>query len=485
MNYLYWLIGLSALVAIFEYFWPAREQKKIRTWLWSDVLYLLFHGHAFGVFVFGIATYHVLPPLDDFLAQYGLDDVLYYQAVQAWGWGLLLQSVVAIVVLDFIQWCVHNMLHRSSWLWSIHQVHHSVKDGEMDWIVSFRFSWMEPIIYKSVMYIPLMWFGFAPQALFAHAILGTLIGHLNHANLTWDYGWGRYVLNSPPMHLHHHSYDAPKKGHNFGIIFSCWDWIFGTAHLPDHPPQKLGFPGVEELPEDFFGQMIWPIPRLAKGLQQQTFMMSGLGLVTIGGLYGASLPPQPESLIDAQQSASYANAEENRGVVEVRDAKRPKPDEVVNGVNIYHSVGRFQTYKHIKLTLTPDNIQLSNDPQVVKKLSLSRTPQNYRQSILDENSEHFTTGQFQVYMPVHLFPLNPDTEGYMILRMPSTLSTKPSAREYIAQKQELYFKIVQMMAEKKGEVEVVLELSQSGPRNLFFRDAGGKYINYVGQYNKE
>ena len=479
MNYLYWLIGLSVLVALFEYFWPAREQKKLRTWLWSDVIYLLFHGHAFGVFLYGIAIYHILPPIDTLLAQYGWDHFLYYQAVQVWGWGLFLQSIVAIVVLDFIQWCVHNMLHRVNALWSIHQVHHSVQDGEMDWIVSFRFSWLEPVIYKSVMFLPLMWFGFAPEALFAHAILGTLIGHLNHANLTWDYGLGRYILNSPPMHLHHHSYDAPKTGHNFGIIFSCWDWLFGTAYLPDYPPEKLGFPGVEDLPKDFFGQMIWPVPQFSKGLQQQTLMMSGLGLVTIGGLYGASLPPNPDSLV--QQESSVSTEESNQA----RYGKDPKPDEIVNGVAIYHSVGRFKTYKHIKLTLTSDNIVLSNDPEVVKKLSLSRTPQDYRQNILDENSENFKTGQFQVYMPVNLYPLNPDTKGYMILRMPSTLSKKPMAKEYIAQKQALYFKIVEMMAEKKGEVEVVLELSESGPRNLFFRDAGGKYINYVGQYKKE
>ena len=65
-----------------------------------------------------------------------------------------------------------------------------------------------------------MYLGFAPQALFFHAIIGTLIGHLNHANLTWDYGIFRYVLNSPRMHLYHHAYDAPRTGQNFGIIFS-------------------------------------------------------------------------------------------------------------------------------------------------------------------------------------------------------------------------------------------------------------------------
>ena len=91
----------------------------------------------------------------------------------------------------------------------------------MDWIVSFRFSWLEPVIYTMILYFPAIWFGFAPEALFFHAIFGTLIGHLNLANLNWDYSPLRYILNSPRMHLYHHAYDAPSPGQNFGIGFSC------------------------------------------------------------------------------------------------------------------------------------------------------------------------------------------------------------------------------------------------------------------------
>ena len=74
---------------------------------------------------------------------------------------------------DFIQWCVHNMLHRVPLFWEFHKAHHSVKDGEMDWIVSFRFSWLEVIVYKSVLYLPMVFFGFRWEALMFHAIFGT------------------------------------------------------------------------------------------------------------------------------------------------------------------------------------------------------------------------------------------------------------------------------------------------------------------------
>ena len=104
MNYIFWLILFSILVAIFEILWPAREQKIFRTWLWSDYVHLAFNGHILGLFLYGIASYHILPVLDDFFANQGLKEVLYFNAVEAWGWGLVLQSIIALVALDFVQW---------------------------------------------------------------------------------------------------------------------------------------------------------------------------------------------------------------------------------------------------------------------------------------------------------------------------------------------------------------------------------------------
>jgi len=287
MNYPLWLVSISVFVALLEWGWPAREQKRLRKRLWSDCLYLIFNGHFLGVFLYGIATYYIIPYIDSALSTLGVREQIYFGAVQSWG--LIFQVVVALFVIDLIQWLVHNALHRIPFLWPIHQVHHSVQDGEMDWIVAFRFSWLEVVIYKSMMFIPLMWFGFAPEVVFVHAVLGTLIGHLNHANLTWDYGPLRYLLNSPRMHLYHHDFYAPSPGQNFGILFSCWDWVFGTAHLPQNPPKKIGFPGVNAFPKDFFSQVVWPLPLCFQGLLSNPLLMRGLGIMVLFALYGLSL----------------------------------------------------------------------------------------------------------------------------------------------------------------------------------------------------
>ena len=253
------LAVLSVLVAAFEFAWPRRlEQKQLRARLWSDFCHLIFNGHWLGVGVYWLATHRIEPPLHSFLAGQGLDRVLFAGVASGVPWWA--QIVLVIVVMDFVQWCVHNTLHRVPFLWEFHKIHHSVVDGEMDWIVSFRFHWMEVVVYKCMQYLPLAFFGFSGNAVLAHAMFGTLIGHLNHANLDWGHGPWRYVLNNPRMHLWHHDYDCkPGEARNFGIIFSAWDWIFGTAHVPDHPPRALGFPGTERVPLYFPLHELWPL----------------------------------------------------------------------------------------------------------------------------------------------------------------------------------------------------------------------------------
>lgn len=310
------LAVISAVVASLERLFPWRKgQKQLRAWLWSDVVHLVFNAHYLGVILYGLATRWVLPSFDRALSSAGLMPLAYRNA--AAGWPLWAQIVVALFVVDFVQWCVHNLLHRVPFLWEFHKVHHSVKDGEMDWIVSFRFQWAEVVVYKTILYLPLAFFGFSPLALLFHAVFGTIIGHLNHANLDLGHGAWRYIFNSPRMHLWHHFYEGDEKTTiNFGIIFSIWDWVFGTGRMPADPPPKLGFEGVETFPNDFFGQAIWPLQRLLPASVRQGAVPAALGVATLAGLWVAhqpaarEMPPlvSGESLAASQPSTNAASA---------------------------------------------------------------------------------------------------------------------------------------------------------------------------------
>ena len=276
---------ISALVMALEHFFPERpEQRQLRPRLASDLVHLVFNGHFLGVMLAGLSATWVLPPLDAFLGTRGLTEAFYCGVAR--DWPLALQVVVALLLLDFVQWGIHRLLHRVPLLWELHKTHHSVSDGEMDWIVAFRFSWLEVVVYKSLLYLPMVFFGFALEALMVHAIFGTLIGHLNHANLRVDYGPLRYVLNSPRMHMWHHDYDADAKTTvNFGIIFSCWDWLFGTAKLPAQPPARIGFAGVLGFPDTFLAQEIWPLQRVVPALARHRWAAAVVGALVLAGAW--------------------------------------------------------------------------------------------------------------------------------------------------------------------------------------------------------
>jgi len=58
-----------------------------------------------------------------------------------------------------------------------------------------------------------------------------------------------------------------QHGKNFAIVFSLWDWLFGTAYLPPlGQPQRLGFDQMEEFPTRLLPRLFYPFlkPRQKK-----------------------------------------------------------------------------------------------------------------------------------------------------------------------------------------------------------------------------
>ncbi|MFK5972608.1 MAG: sterol desaturase family protein, partial [Flavobacteriaceae bacterium] len=167
------------------------------------------------------------------------------------------QLIVFFVVLDLVQWFTHILLHRFRFLWQFHKIHHSVK--EMGFAAHLRYHWMENIFYKPLKTLGVMVLGgFEPEQAYVVHFSAIAIGHLNHANLKLTWGALKYIFNNPVMHLYHHAYTLPKGkyGINYGISLSLWDYIFKTNYIPeDSGDIRLGFPGDEDIPENFIGQL--------------------------------------------------------------------------------------------------------------------------------------------------------------------------------------------------------------------------------------
>ena len=259
-NYFYGLILISVVVFVLEILFPWRKnQPIIRKDFWLDIFYMFFNFFLLNLIVL-IALSNVTEQiLNDFLTNFDLK-LISLQIIDISKYPKISSLLIFFIVSDFIQWITHRMLHRVPALWNFHKVHHSVK--EMGFAAHLRYHWMEPVIYKSMLYIPLAIIGgFSVQDVFIVHFFAITIGHLNHANLGWDYGFLKYIFNNPKMHIWHHSKEMPNKyGTNFALSLSIWDYIFNTDYIPfDGKDIELGFENDEKFPINFIEQETYPL----------------------------------------------------------------------------------------------------------------------------------------------------------------------------------------------------------------------------------
>ena len=259
MSYAVWLVALTFLFVALERLFPwRREQPLLRSGWLRDLGWLALNGHFFSLWTVALnAAAAVLATRA--LAAAGLA----IRPSPVGAWPLAAQFLVLLVVSDFLQWSVHNLLHRVPVLWTFHKVHHSITT--MDFVGNFHFHWLEIVVYKAAQWLPLALLGASGEAVLWVAVFGTFWGYLNHANLNVGLGPLGYVLNSPRMHLWHH--DASDEGgvaKNFGIVLSVWDYVFRTAYWPrERSPQRVGYPGDAEMPAGLPGQASpWPLHRV-------------------------------------------------------------------------------------------------------------------------------------------------------------------------------------------------------------------------------
>jgi sterol desaturase/sphingolipid hydroxylase (fatty acid hydroxylase superfamily) len=251
-NYFWGLLLLSFMIWGLEIAFPWRKKQGVfRKDFWLDAFYMFFN-----FFLFSIAISGFYDLIQLFFSSLGISNtrfVLLDLSELPSG----IQLLIFFVVLDFVQWTTHILLHKIPVFWKFHQIHHSVK--EMGFAAHLRYHWMENLLYKPLKTFGVMILGgFEPEQAYIVHFIAITIGHLNHANIKLSWGPLKYILNNPIMHLYHHAYDLPrgKFGVNFGISLSLWDYLFHTDHVPDINGEiKLGFPGDEKLSPNFINQL--------------------------------------------------------------------------------------------------------------------------------------------------------------------------------------------------------------------------------------
>jgi sterol desaturase/sphingolipid hydroxylase (fatty acid hydroxylase superfamily) len=258
-NYFWGLIIISLLAWGLEFAFPWRKnQNIIRKDFWLDGFYMFFNFFIFAIVISGFYAFFEQVMSDMGVTMQSLT-ILNLTNLPAWS-----QLLIFFILLDFVQWFTHVMLHRFPMLWQYHKVHHSVE--EMGFAAHLRYHWMENILYKPLKTFGVMILGgFEPSQAFIVHFIAITIGHLNHSNVKITWGPLRYLFNNSVMHLWHHARHLPSErrmGVNFGISLSLWDYVFRTNYIPEDSGEiELGFDDLESFPKDFLGQNLYGFAR--------------------------------------------------------------------------------------------------------------------------------------------------------------------------------------------------------------------------------
>jgi sterol desaturase/sphingolipid hydroxylase (fatty acid hydroxylase superfamily) len=230
------VIASQVFIALERKFpYDARQKVFRKGWFNDFFYYTLVQSYFLGLVIFGFIGW-----LDNHAAGR-------FRLVA--GWPMWAQILFFLVTHDFYIYCFHRLMHKNRFLWRLHEAHHSVEN--IDWLAGSRSHILEIVINQTIEFAPIIILGAPPEMVQIKGTIDALWGMYIHSNINVRSGFLQYIINGPEMHRWHHSIEYIGDGMNYGTKFAFWDWIFGTAYLPDRKPPGYGVADVqfpEELP---------------------------------------------------------------------------------------------------------------------------------------------------------------------------------------------------------------------------------------------
>ncbi len=224
MNYekqlrLGFFLGIFAVMAVWELLAPRRKLTVSKAVRWVNNLGLVFFNSAILRLLFPAAAVGMA--------------VLATER----GWGVLnnfelpfwLAVVLSVVVMDFIIYLQHVMVHAVPLLWRLHRVHHA--DPDYDVTTGARFHTLEIILSMGIKFATIVVLGPPVVAVIIFEVVLNATAMFNHGNVRLPKGLDsvlRWLVVTPDMHRVHHSVEDDEANSNFGFSLPWWDRMFGT-----------------------------------------------------------------------------------------------------------------------------------------------------------------------------------------------------------------------------------------------------------------
>jgi sterol desaturase/sphingolipid hydroxylase (fatty acid hydroxylase superfamily) len=153
------------------------------------------------------------------------------------GWGIFnyfelpfwLVVIASVVIMDFIIYLQHVMVHAVPALWRLHRMHHA--DLDFDVTTGARFHPLEIILSMLIKFASIVVIGPPVLAVVIFEVVLNVTAMFNHGNVRLPLKLDRvlrWIVVTPDMHRVHHSVEDDEANSNFGFNLPWWDRLFGT-----------------------------------------------------------------------------------------------------------------------------------------------------------------------------------------------------------------------------------------------------------------
>lgn len=229
-----------------------------------DLFYVIFTDYLLMVVGFyalsKVATYL----FDSAMGTFGVTSYLIFDITELNG---VVQFLIIFIILDFLQWFGHYLLHRVDFLWHFHKIHHAQED--LGFASTRRFHWVEFMVFKPLLFMPFILLNVnLSQFLIVYFWIGLTFTFFSHTNIKVNARWFNKIFISPDTHYWHHASNLDRRyGVNFASTLTIWDHLFGYFYYPRDEEGKKPVLGVEDqnrMPKTFIGQFFYPFQQIIK-----------------------------------------------------------------------------------------------------------------------------------------------------------------------------------------------------------------------------
>ena len=214
------IIGIYALLMIWEAIFPARKLPVIKFWRIRGLIFFLFYFYLSSYLPLAWAA---LLPETQLLNFSILGDVG--------------GAIFGILLYEFGVYVWHRAMHKSNFLWKVfHQMHHSAE--RLDTYGAFYFSPMDMIgwtVLGTICFSVVA--GLTPQAVTVTLLMTNFLSIFQHANVRTP-SWLGYVVQRPESHTVHHAKGI--HAYNYSDL-PLFDILFGTFRNPKEYEYETGF----------------------------------------------------------------------------------------------------------------------------------------------------------------------------------------------------------------------------------------------------